>query len=526
MGYRVTGWAIIVSSLLAGCQALPQQTTQTTAAPTAPTLAKATYSLISGVDANIEKDALPVSDTNRPKQSHTPPEDLWELTRQHFQLQDAAEHKAVATQIKWYSKFPSHMRRVSENAARYYYYVLHEVLKRDLPAELALVPVVESMYNPQAYSSGHAAGIWQFIPSTAKYLGLKKTDWYDGRRDVIDSTQTALDYLEALNRRFDGDWLLTLAAYNAGGGTISKAQRKNREAGKPTNYWSLKLPKETRLYVPRILAIARFIDNPERYNMALPTISNTPYFGVIKTPQQMSLAQIARLTGAHKDELRQLNPGMRKQATPLNGPHRVVLPRHLAPKLATALQAPDLKIQPVVQLASYKVQSGDTLSTLAERFNTQVSSIRVNNGLKSNRIRIGQTLQLPAAAQDTTDALATAGKQNSNIAQYRVQSGDSLWLIARQHNLSTAQLASWNNLNTKAVLSIGQPLRLAPLPESVAKEEAKALQQIGYRVKSGDSLHTIANRYDVKVADIRQWNNLSGSESLIKPGQQLKIFID
>ncbi|SIS76731.1 LysM peptidoglycan-binding domain-containing protein [Neptunomonas antarctica] len=523
--------AIIASSLLAGCQTIQQHDSGSAN----PKLTKTVW------DKIFSAEPLSGKSRKKPVNGDTAtesPDDLWELTRQNLQLTDESQHEDVNTQIVWYSNYPTHMQHITENAAPYYHYVLNEVLKRGLPAELALLPAVESSYNPEAYSSGHAAGLWQFIPSTAKYKGLKKSRWYDGRKDIIDSTSAALDYLEHLNNRFNGDWLLTMAAYNAGGGTVSRAIRKNREAGKPIDFWSLSLPRETRLYVPRILAIASFVRQPDRYHMNLPIIKNEPYFEVIATGGQVNLAQAALMSGTRLAEVQQLNPGMLRLATDPAGPHRLLVPEDNAQQLRSALN--DLTQQARTQWAEYKIQPGDSLSEIAEMFDSSIATIKTANQLPSNRLRAGKTLIIP---QDTTIA-ALSGKTPTNastatstpakktvhsalsIYQYTVKTGDTLWGIAQNHHVNVELLSQWNNISAGDTLNAGKELRIGALPSSVIKDEAEALQQIGYEVRSGDSLWTIAGRYNIHVDDIKEWNNLNSSSLIIQPGQQLTLFVN
>ncbi len=506
---------LLVSALLTGCQTVTTKENTATITATPPALSPKTQ-------ASTEPKAIPnaYSKVKQPASNN-----LWDVTRQHFALNDEAEHDAVTIQINWYKKYPRHMRRVTENASRYYHYVLNEVLKRDLPAEIALLPAVESMYDPDAYSSGHAVGIWQFIPSTAKYLGIKRSQWYDGRKDIIDSTKTALDYLEKLNQRFDGDWLLTFAAYNAGGGTISKAMRKNREAGLPTDYWSLSLPKETRLYVPRILALASFVRTPEAFDMHLPAIPNEPYFKVVDTNQQLSIPEAAKLAKTRRAELELLNPGLLELITDPTGPHRLLVPANKSETFKLALL--DKPAQSPTQWVRYKVRSGDSLSTLAARFGTKVKTIQEANDMTSSHLRVGKSLLIPettALAKTNTATPAYSPATTPEISQYRVKPGDTLWRIANQYGIAVATLARWNNMQPTDPIRIGKQLRIGELP-NLARDEADALRRIGYRVQSGDSLSVIADRYNIRVADIREWNNLSGN-NMIKAGQQLTLFID
>ncbi|MCJ8300652.1 MAG: transglycosylase SLT domain-containing protein, partial [Pseudomonadales bacterium] len=338
--------------------------------------------------ANYDKHGVPIK-AEKPSAQ----EDLWQLTRNNLKFVDDYSQARVIKELKYYSRYPQHMSKVSKQASPYYYYVLQEVLKRDFPAEVALLPVIESLYNPNAYSYGKASGIWQFIPSTARYLGIEINDWYDGRRDVITSTETALDYLASLNKRFDGDWMLTFAAYNGGGGTVSKAIRKNREKGLATDYWSLKLPKETTQYVPRILAIAALVNDPKKHNIELPSIANTPYFQVVDLGGQIDLSKVAKMAKVEKSQLQLLNSGFNRNVSAPNGPHRILVPKQSADRLQLALSTLDRSER--LNWIHYKIQSGDSLGMIAQRYGASVRMIKDTNALSSSRIRVGKTLLIP-----------------------------------------------------------------------------------------------------------------------------------
>ena len=227
------------------------------------------------------------------------------------------------------------------------YHVVTEVEARGMPLEFALLPVVESAYEPFAYSVSRAAGLWQFIPGTGVRFGLKQDWWYDGRRDVIESTRAALDYLQALHDQFDGDWLLAIAAYNVGEAWVQRAIDYNRAHGRPTDFWHLKLPAETRAYVPKLLAMKRLMAEPERYGLEFAAIPNEPYFAVIDTGSQIDLKVAAQLAGTSYDELVALNPGFNRWATDPDGPHRMLVPIDNADAFEAALQtlAPEERVR-------------------------------------------------------------------------------------------------------------------------------------------------------------------------------------
>ncbi|WP_432695398.1 LysM peptidoglycan-binding domain-containing protein [Marinobacterium sp. YM272] len=380
--------------------------------------------------------------------------DLWSLTRNHLELEPGIDQPRVDKLLDWYRSHDSFIRHASDRATLYYHYVLTEVLKRDMPAEVALLPFIESGYNPLAVSPSKAAGAWQFIPSTARLFNLKENWWYDGRRDIVASTDAALDYLQYLNDRFDGDWLLSFAAYNCGEGCVSRAVKRNLKAGKAGDYWSLSLPRETQRYVPKLIAVARLVKNAPQYNIDLPAMPNTPYFEVVTVDSQLELNKAASMAGIDLATLKKLNPGFKQWATDPEGPHRLLVPVASAQRFTTALtQTPPGER---VSWTRYAIRRGDTLSRIASQFDTTVSAIRTSNRLTSNRIRAGKTLLIPTQPGKSAAAVASAGDKRVHT----VRNGDNLWKIARRYGVSADQLADWNRISDARTLRPGQDLIL------------------------------------------------------------------
>lgn len=469
--------------------------------------------------------------------------DLWALTRTHMQLPLDVEHARIQTQLNWHNRHPSYLKRVSERALPYYHHILNEVLKRDMPAEIALLPMVESAYDPFAYSHGRAAGPWQFIPGTARHFGLKSNWWYDGRRDILASTDAALTYLQQLHKRFDGDWLLALAAYNAGGGTVNRAIRRNREQNKPTDFWSLDLPRETKAYVPKLLAVARLVRDANELGLELTPVDNKPHFEIVETGGQIDLAQVAEMAEMELKTLYRLNPGFNRWATDPEGPHQLLIPVEKAEQLRERLE--QLPAQQRVSWYRYKVKSGDTLSTIARRFNSSVAVIRQGNQLKSNTIRVGQGLVVPKPARESSHyALSEGERKRARIQQlaqqhkrklyHQVSSGDSFWSIARKYGVGVRELASWNQMAPGDTLRAGQQLLVlnvsdqltrADLPTIPTVQPRDMTRKVGYRIRKGDSLSAIASRFGVSISDILSWNKLKANE-LLRPGQPLTIYVN
>ncbi len=241
-----------------------------------------------------------------------------------------AEHQRVDREIEWLQRNPDYLARVFGRAQRYLHYVANEVEARGLPGDLALLPVVESAFNPFGYSRSHASGLWQFIAPTGERYGLRRNYWQDQRRDVIESTRAALDFLEHLRDRFDGDWFLAIAAYNYGPGNIQRAINRNVALRRKTDFFSLSLPAETRAYVPKLVALAKMIRAPEAYGFYLPPIPDTPYFRIVPTEGPVDLRLMAELAGVDTEELHALNPQWNRWVTDPDGPHRVLIPEVVA----------------------------------------------------------------------------------------------------------------------------------------------------------------------------------------------------
>lgn len=391
--------------------------------------------------------------------SHRPPADLWERMRRDFTWLDEVEHTRINRARRDILAQPRYLPVAAERAELYLHYIVEEVNRRGLPMELALLPLVESMLNPFASSPSRAAGLWQIMPRTGKSLALEQDWWFDGRRDVRESTRAALDYLESLHRRFDGDWMLALAAYNAGKGRVAKAQRRNANAGQATDYWSLSLPAETRAYVPKILALSQIISEPERYGTVLDPVPNRPAFEVAVTGGQVELYRAAKLSGMETATLRALNPGHLRWATSPNPPFELLVPVGTASTFEAALST--LSEADRVSWRYYKIQQGDSLIRIARLHDTQVTLLREVNGIRGSRIRAGDTLLIPQGER-WEQSLALVEKNAREPRGYRVKRGDSLSRIAGKFKVSIRDLIAWNSLDPKKFLQPGQKLTLYP----------------------------------------------------------------
>ena len=323
--------------------------------------------------------------------------DIWERLRTGFKLPPQLT-PSVQAHVDNFRSHNHHIANILQRGEPYLFYILSRVEARGLPAELALLPVIESAFDPLASSPAGAAGIWQFMPGTAKQLGLRRDWWVDGRRDIVAATEAALDYLSELQQRFDGDWLLALGAYNAGSARVNRAIRLNRSQGKPVDFWHLPLPEETRNYVPKLIALRAIIASPETYNIALPDLANTHYFTAVETDGQLDLQVAARLSGTSMGELQRLNPGLIRSITPPASPHTLLIPR--ASEQCFRERLARLPADQRVQSIKYRVRRGDTLSTIAQNSRTTVTRLRQINQLDSTRIFAGKLLIVPLGERD------------------------------------------------------------------------------------------------------------------------------
>lgn len=467
--------------------------------------------------------------------NNSPSDDLWEKILTLYKLDLTIENKRIDSQYAWFAKNPQYMKRVAKRANRYMYYVVSELEKNDLPGELALLPIVESAFDPFAYSHGRAAGIWQFIPSTGKMYGLKQDWWLDERRDVRQSTDAAIKYLAALNKQFQGNWLHALAAYNSGAGTVNKAIRKNRKAGKSTDFWSLELPKETRAYVPKLMALAKLLQHREQHQLILPAIANAPHFTAVDTKGQIDLANAADLAGISIDELYLLNPQFNRWSSAPEGPFELLVPVDKAENFTTAIA--NLPAADRVQWVRYKIKEGDVLGVIAQKHNTSSNAIRIANNIRGNTIRAGNTILIPVASKGSnsyslsaSERLESKQKQlNKKYATQRifhhVQTGDSFWEIAKRYDVNVRNLAKWNGMAPTDTLSVGKKLAVWLPSKKAAKYNTGNTRKVHYTVRNGDNLSTIAQRFNVSIANIKKWNKHIVDNKYLQPKQKLVLYV-
>lgn len=384
--------------------------------------------------------------------TNSPAGDLWQRIRGGFAMSEL-NSPLIAKHERWYADRPDYVMRMTERAGRYLYYITEEVERRGMPSEIALLPMIESAFNPGAYSTSSASGIWQFIPSTGKNFGMQQNWWYDERRDIISATSGALDYLQKLHGMF-GDWQLALAAYNWGENAVQRAQDKNRKRGLPISYTSLKMPPETRNYVPKLLAIKNIVANPAHFGLVLNDIPDQPYFATVITNKQMDVELAAQLADISSEEFIALNPGHNRPVILQGGSDTILLPVN---KVQTFQENLDSYDKPLVSWQAYQPKKGERLDKLAPRFGLSVAQLKSVNGLGRNNISTGQTLLVPVSDEegDTADELTPFNMHlvpddQGRVIRHVVRKGETPSGIAKRYKVSLASLKK-SNRNLKII---------------------------------------------------------------------------
>lgn len=472
--------------------------------------------------------ALPVSQT-RADVTTTPYAFLWDVFREHAQLPLAVNVPRVQAQRNWYKEHQHYLQRVLERAKPYLYHILSETVAQDLPSELVLVPFVESAFDPFAYSQGHAAGLWQFIPSTAAAYGMVGNWWFEPRRDIRQATTAALTYLSKLHRQFDGDWMLALAAYNCGATTVRRAMARNQRRGAKTDFWSLDLPHETRAYVPKIIALAQIFSDPAKHHVTLTDIPYAPYFEVVTVGSQLDLALASQLSGTPLSDLYLLNAGLNRWASAPDGPHELLIPAPVAAQFRAGLQ----KLKPThrARWFRYTIRAGDTIDHIARRFNLTSALLRQVNDLRRDHIVAGQVLLVPETQQrlvkyrhaPTDGTSVAAGTYRTN---HMIKTGDSLWSLAKHYDVAIDDLAHWNQISTHSTLVDGDFLTVyTRRPVADPQLQDHRIRKYAYRARKGDSYARIASRFDVSLRELQRWNRTELNDYL-RPGDQVTLFVD
>ncbi|KTD19492.1 membrane bound lytic murein transglycosylase D [Legionella israelensis] len=451
-------------------------------------------------------------------QAHSSYLDVWQVLRNQFALNHEPYQPAVQKQIRWLSAHPEYIQKLAKQSEPYIYHILTEIKKRRLPGELALLPMIESAYDPFAYSTAGAAGLWQLMPGTGSDLGLKQDWWFDGRRSIDLSTDAALNYLQYLHKFFKGNWLLALAAYDSGEGTVAKALKATRRSS-GAKFWTLNVPRETKAYIPRLLAIAEVIKNPQRYNITLPKIPYEPYFIKVDVGSQIDLTRAAKMAELNYEELIKLNAGHNRWATAPYQPHHLLIPKDKVDNFTSNLE--NIPKEKRVSWQRHQVKKGETLSDIAEHYHTTVNLIKKINSLKSNRLKLNQFLLIPG----NTYSAALLTKNSEKIQQvdpsanesfrrviHIVQLKDSFSSLEKKYGVTAAQIRFWNHLPSTNNLAKGTQLIIW-----------KHIKSSGhYTIKSGDTLSVIAKRYNTSVKTLLHLNP-GIREKYLRPRQKIKL---
>jgi membrane-bound lytic murein transglycosylase D len=492
-------------------------------------------------------------------------DNIWDVLREEFTLPHYEDSPAVQEKIQWFMSNQDFLLRSATRAAPYLYYILQQVKKRHLPAEIVLLPIIESGYNPFSLSNMGAAGIWQLMPGTASGLGIRRDSWYDGRRDVIASTRGALNYLAYLQSFFEGNWLYAIAAYNTGEGNVLTAIKRNIRDGRDTDFWSLPVAQQTRDYVPSLLALAVIISHPEQYPIYFPPVRNAPYLAQVDTGGQMNLKLAASLAGLSYQRMMQLNPGFNHPSVLTKGPSKLVLPIENVEQFTQNLNRSTLNTN-ILNWVHYKTKPGDTLASIAKKFDTNIIALRKLNHINKNTIHARMNLLIPVdndkptvyaeddteardvprrvrqklsslfgsktEQQETPEVIEPVTDLAQNNVNYNLQPGDTIYMVRRGDTLeNVAQhfhipadvLKTANHINGHT-LPIGRTVIIPTHPGSNNLQENNEYLMPGdtiYLVRKGDTLDKIAQKFHITASSIRITNLID--ENSLAEGERLVI---
>ncbi|ALO41046.1 LysM peptidoglycan-binding domain-containing protein [Pseudoalteromonas phenolica] len=432
------------------------------------------------IDSDITSDSKPIVY-----------DDLWQEVIANLAF-DIVPTPRLQKRIDWYLKQPDYLLKVNKRAKPYLFHITQKIKQKGLPMDMVLLPFVESDFRPKVHSSQSAVGIWQLMDSTAYHFGVTTDEWYDGRQDVLASTDAALDYLVYLYQRFNGDWLHALAAYNTGEGRVKKAIRQSKKQGKQGYFWQLKLPSETADYVPKLLALS-YLLQAKHPKFKVPKLPNYALTSEVDFAQRFDFSVLASLTGVSKNQLHRLNPGYLQHQSAPEGPHKILLP-------LTEKQLWQSEFFQRYFSQTYTVVKNDTFYGLARRFNTSVNTLMALNNKQTTLLKVGEVLKIKKA--QPLDNLMLEYQVSPYLAQeekkpvltmeheYIIQNGDSLWEISKQFNVPVKDLLTWNNLKSSSLLKPGKKLVLhLPRPAKTPKkpEPKKFLSELEQLVKPNTS---------------------------------------
>jgi len=438
-------------------------------------------------------------------------ENVWDrITAASSNDQEHLDEKTLVY-INAYLSNPNQLDKLLEKGRYFIYFVLEELERYRLPPELALLPYIESNYDPFSISASGAMGIWQFMPATARIYGLKDTWWYEQRHDPLASSKAAVRYLAYLHNRFNNEITYTLAAYNGGPTLLEKQIKLNKKLGKPTNYKNLKLPKQTKEYVPKFKAMLELVLNAEKYGINLPNFPNKKVLGNIELNGQVEILAFSEFAGLKPEFVYKLNAGYTKWASPPGEKTTFNIPIELEEVLN--LKKDKFIKTNQINWVTHKVSRGDSLWKIAEEFDTEVNVLKKVNYLASNVLNLNQELLIPLS-----------NDQNQTFIPYQahiISEGDTLWNLGIQYKISPAEIAKNNGLRMNSTLTIGKELNIGN--KNIYRTINSKKRTILYSVKQGDSLYRIADIFNIEISDIKDINELPNNE--IKPGQVIKIII-
>ena len=455
---------LLCTAFLAGCATKPGM-------PGDPVITTSTVPAASAVSDTSSKPQI----SNVPLQSITPsqisglkvtsaepPKELWDRIRRGYAMPDLQD-PLVTDREQWYSSRPDYIQRMTERSSKYLFHIVEELERRQMPTELALLPFIESAFNPQAVSSAKAAGMWQFMPATGVYFDLKQNAFRDDRRDVLASTRAALDYLQKLHRMF-GDWHLALAAYNWGEGSVGRAIARNKKAGLGTGYLDLNMPAETRMYVPKLQAVKNIVGNPQGFRTELPLIANHPYFQQVQLSRDIDVALAAKLADVRIEDFKALNPSAHRPVIIASGTPQILLPWDNALVFQRNFEAHSQG-----QYASWTAWTAPTtvsVSDAAKRVGMSENDLRsVNNIPPRMLIKAGSTLLVPRSAKNETDVaihvadnaqMSLAPELVNRRASIKARKGETVASIAKRYGLSSVNVAEWNSISVGSPFKLGQ----------------------------------------------------------------------
>lgn len=423
---------------------------------------------------------------------------LWQRLQSGFKFSDI-DNNRIDEQIRFLQNGINSLHNNLVNAGPYLFHIAEELEKARIPLDIALLPLIESAFNPVALSEQSAVGIWQFIPATAEYYGLSVNTKYDQRKDVVASTAAAIRFLEDLHRTFDGDWLLALAAYNTGQGNVRAAMTRAVKNGVEPVYWNLKLSKETSNYIPRLIAATKIINDPQKYNLELPPLPNRKQIESVAIGRRISIAQAAHLTDLPIKQLARLNPGLHQGITPSHGPHKLTLPVKAVGPLLKRLGY--LKRLPLIDKQ------------------TDVATLEYNDEQHDNKPVVNTGIAKHEKAKTIDNYLPV---KSYRYKTHVVRRGDNLWTISKTMNVDVETLREWNDMEKGYNnIKVGDKLRVAYL--DTARIGPAQKQMMNYLVSSTDTLPKIAEKFDLHIGDIKRWNKPLWHKNHVQAGQIVRI---